>query len=298
MSFSLFHRWVVLVTIALFTCSSFSSENSLTPDEIKAIKDLQVSAKKVNQELDRRLSCYNDLDSSLQEKSETLQRDAGKLHKKEKELSDVLKKKKSETEGYEREYNNAKTKAQKTQVEINEIYRSIAMYQAALNSCRKNSWPFGFLCDFSAEILGFNDKLRKNQNSLKALRETQRHSKKQLDNAKNRQAEAKTSYLRILQRVKNNNTEIQKTENRIATLKKTLEKMRIQSQTYAKTINTFNNLLVELDKQDINTERRYYQRKIRRAADDLHQKMDTTTTLLELESAETKACAQKATPKG
>ncbi len=272
---------VLLVWVALSSGGTFAEP--LTPDEKAAIEAQQADAQRVSETLQQRIACYAATDNSLQSESETLQKLSAQLHKEQIKLNTEVDANQELLNGFEREYEQVQRDVKLLESSVNDLETSVARKIATINQCRRDAGIFAFACDVYHELFGVSNQLRNQQNALKALNRHRATVNSHLREAQNRYDRANTQYKKIATRVNDNEKSLNDTNAQISKIKKTLKNMRVQEQVYAKARSGFNNALAQLEGKDLNTDRRYYQRKLREASQELSEKTKSISEILRQE---------------
>lgn len=268
--------WVVASAIAM--------AEPLSPDEKAAIEAQQANAIVVGQKLQQRITCYADTDKALQSESESLQLRSGMLHQKQNDLNRQVETNKELLNGFQQEYNSVKKEMEIIEQNISALETSVAQKIATINQCRKDAGIFAFVCNAYHELFGVSDQIRKQRNALEAIKRHKETVNNHLGDAQKRYNQASTEYQSVLAQIESNNKTLSDINTQISDIKKTLANMRSQDQAYAKARNAFTDAIANIEGKDLDTERRYYQRKLREASQELTEKTRAINQILEQET--------------
>lgn len=246
-----------------------AAAQTLSPSEIDALKAQLVEAQDVNTTLAARVQCYIDKDTSLQARSSQLQQTAGDLHRQEQTLSTELAQKKSEAEGFRREYEAAQREMNNLQRKKRGIEAQIRVRQADLDNCKKEWWTPNFLCDFAGEITGLKGQLRNLAAERQATEIKAHQLRKDLEKAQRRYKDAATLLQKKQAAVLQNKQDIAAAEAEIKVIKASLAEIRAVKQDYTAELGQFQDTFKELESLDPNSDRRSVVRRLRRESTEL-----------------------------
>lgn len=259
---------VAMLLLSITLALSVEAE-TLTPDEIQALKEQLTGARGVYTTLDNRVQCYVDQDISLQGRSKQLQERAGNLHREEKKLSSELDQRRFEAKGFQRDAETAQQEMYALQKKIAVIERDMQVRQAGLDGCKDKAWIFGFVCDLAGEISGLKKQLRELASKKEEMNIKIISRDKQLKDARDREYQATELLKKAQLGSAQNKREIQAVEAQIKVIKPSLTKIRAAKQVYSIELDTFEYTFAEFDALDPNSDRRSVIRRLRRESEDL-----------------------------
>lgn len=269
------------MSLTLLTATATESyAEPLTPEEKDTIQNQLMEAKSTLSELDHRLECYEITDQKLQTQSLSLQENSANLRRKEQQLNQEISVTQNTLSNLTDQSADLKNKLTTSRKSIEASLRRVKSIQSQIASCKKDLWILGFTCDWASEIMGLTNIIREQNHNLNVMLKKQKILEGIMSNLKLQYDEASQKSLTYQKNAQKTSAQIKKVEAGIKETKKTLAHLRIQKQEFGRSLQTLKQSLKTLDTLDPESQRRYYQNKLRRETETLSSSMLATQKTL------------------
>jgi len=265
---SLLHASLFVVALAS-ACAAQSDPDVLSPQEIATIDAQKAEAEKISGRLNTRLMCLEGQEQTQQSRSESLQGDAGELHRAAQDLQVKFDAATSAKRGFEREFLDLQRQQQTALNRMATLRGELDARKAALASCKDKFGIIGFMCDFAGEITGLNGQIRELEPAVAVAKTNLDAGRIRLSAAQDRLDTAQAQLATAQQAVEKNRTNLRMTEAEIIAIKKALEALRSARFSYASELARFNSAYSEFQNLDEDDDPSFIVRDLRAASEEM-----------------------------